>query len=123
MSFQPPNFNLAVNVWRNAAGLPPVGAPTLSTTCVLFGRKPGSLEGIIGVGSAKGTVMAGFPKLTDVRGFAGGGSGDTVEIPASTGRYYLVELVDDSGKGYTNEYRYAILLQGQVAGGWPYPTP
>lgn len=48
------------------------------------------------------------PALTDVRDFStvgAVGSYDMVEVPAGTGRWYRVGIVDDVGKGFPNEYR------------------
>lgn len=121
MPFAAPNFPLAVNIWRSAAGFPPVGAPSVVTTAVLFSPHVGNLFAFSGKTSS--ALLVGFPKLTDVRGNAGNGLPDSIELPAGTGRFYQVIMVEDSGKGYLNEYRYARVNQGLVAGSWVYPTP
>lgn len=57
------------------------------------------------------------------------GVADCVEVPADSGRFYLVDGVDDVAKGFPNEYRLGILVK--VAGPglmptfplWPSPIP
>ncbi len=61
-----------------------------------------------------------LPKLTDVRGWNAAAGPDTVEIPGGSLRYYEVVMVDDLGKGFTNEHRFALLLQTNA---WPSPIP
>jgi hypothetical protein len=60
-----------------------------------------------------------LPALTDVRG-AITGNQDIVEVPAGSGRFYSVAFVDDVGKGFGNEYRFALIQQ---LAPWPVPTP
>lgn len=48
---------------------------------------------------------------TDIRGENSVGGADTVEVPAGSGRYYTVTWVDDIGKGFSNEHRFACLVQ------------
>lgn len=110
-------------MWRGSVFTLPPPAPTLSSACVLFSRHvPFTVAGGL-VGHANVLVWVGFPKLTDVRGQAGGITPDSIEVPSGSGRYYTVEWVDDVGKGYLNEYRVALAVQNPSAGGWPYPTP
>jgi len=79
------------------------------------------------------------PKLTDIRppGLSSGTNvwGDLVEVPAGSSRWYMVIQVDDVGKGFPNEHRFAYLLPlfnstmiglVQNAGApnpWPVPIP
>ena len=39
--------------------------------------------------------------------------GDVVEVPSGTGRFYWVTYVDDVGRGYANEFRFATLQMAQ----------
>lgn len=51
-----------------------------------------------------------MPALTDVRGAVqSGGAGDFLEVPAGSGRYYFSLQVDDLGKGFANEHRFALI--------------
>jgi hypothetical protein len=72
-----------------------------------------------------------IPKLSDVRDWSSGGQADMIECPAASGRWYQVAIVDDVGKGFSNEYRLVWMLQAyqqldptRFAGlQWPVPIP
>jgi hypothetical protein len=51
-----------------------------------------------------------LPKLTDIRGGQDTAAADQVEVPAGSGRYYQVQIVDDIGKGWPNEHRTACIM-------------
>lgn len=67
--------------------------------------------------------------LTDIRDQHCGGDSDLVEVPKGTGRWYVVSIVDDVGKGFPNEYRLCGLQkisQATSPGNFPglhWPTP
>jgi len=51
-----------------------------------------------------------LPALTDIRDCSClSGDSDVVEVPAGSGRWYGVLTVDDVGKGFPNEHRYACI--------------
>src|SRR6476620_11318073 len=53
-----------------------------------------------------------FPALTDVRtGAQGILAHDYLELPADSGRWYMVQFVDDVAKGFDNEHRQAAVSQ------------
>jgi hypothetical protein len=125
MGFRLPTFNLNVNIWGAGSH---VGNPA-DRTCV-GNLSPGERRSMIG-SSEDFANLAGLtppmlgmvlmtqfmyllvPKLTDIRSwdFSGGFDPcDCVEVPAGTGRYYMVTAVDDVGKGFANEHRFAVLL-------------
>ncbi len=73
-----------------------------------------------------------LPALTDIRdGYGAALTPDVVECPSGSGRWYVVFGVDDFGKGFPNEHRYALVNKiGQWIGGttyaglfWPTPIP
>jgi hypothetical protein len=82
-----------------------------------------------------GTVRNGpayllFPAFTDVRDLnCVQVENDIVEVPSGSGRWYGVLLVDDVGKGFSNEHRYAAVAkisERQNATDFPglfWPTP
>ena len=76
----------------------------------------------IGAKPVGGGMWLLVPTGTDIRDFKTGGSGDTVEVGAGTGRFYVVCWVDDIGGGFANEHRFAELV---AVAPWPvpYPTP
>jgi len=100
-----PEFNLTINVWRfgNPTSDPPDLTPTVNFA---WDRRSHS----DGVDPAQPeayfplmTVLA--PTGTDIRGFVDNDSmPDTCEIPAASGRYYLVQFVDYIGCGFPNEH-------------------
>jgi len=61
------------------------------------------------------------PKLVDVRGPQDTVSADLVEVPAGSGRWYVVVAVDDIGKGFSNEHRTASIFA--LAARWVAPYP
>lgn len=65
------------------------------------------------------------PKGTDIRDAScNHGMTDFVEVPGGSGRWYFVVCVDDVAKGFTNEYRLAILRKSFLTGSeWPIPIP
>jgi hypothetical protein len=119
MGYSLPQFNLPVKLWRfpnivtNPADLTTVGN--------LVGSRPDA-DPIpsVGIGTlAQRQVVASYfsrfmtlllPKLTDVRPPQATGQGDVLEVPSGTGRYYWVASVDDVGKGFANEHRFAYLV-------------
>lgn len=142
MAFAPPTFNLVVNIWRynQNVGTPPAvitagnlspgkrvvmnyGLPLLPFNAAHIYPVPPPMELLL-------------PKGTDVRRLVPAVSGsDVVEVPAGSGRYYVVTGVDDVGKGFPNEYRLATVvvalagiqqLWNSAATGapdWPEPYP
>lgn len=117
-----PVFNLTCNVWTFVTN-PPLGPPRISPVCNLaYGRRVifGG-EAIAGVADFPPAAMSLLlPKLTDIRGLQSAAGNDIVEVPAGSGRYYIVVYVDDIGKGFTNEHRIALITQN---GTWPTPVP
>lgn len=121
MPFVLPNFNLFVNIWRN--GNPTTNPPDVVSPCNLSpGRRFAAAE--IDTGDTPlwvGGAYITMPPFTDIRGIPDTmGSPDMVEVPAGSGRMYLVYLVDDLGKGFANEHRLATIVQ---RGPWPHPIP
>jgi hypothetical protein len=65
------------------------------------------------------------PSLTDIRSDLQSGNGDLVEVPAGSGRFYHCIQVDDFGKGFGNEHRWAFIvaITPPSAQAWPEPYP
>lgn len=123
MPFVLPNFNLNVNVWHG-----PVPNVSLPPDVVVKGNLAWGKRVNIGFGEGGATISLLLPALTDVRTpacYVGSGF-DLVEVPAGTGRYYVVQNVDDIGKGFSNEHRVVTLSQAPIAysgHAWPVPVP
>jgi hypothetical protein len=131
MAFVLPNFNLTCNIHSVVAG---VHTFRLGSPCNLaLGRRTGLIlgAGVQDNGFDALTPSLLLPALTDIRDSSCGGEMDIVEVPAGTGRWYLVAGVDDIGKGFANEHRVATLFKtwgfpGNGSGltaPWPTPIP
>lgn len=132
MPFYLPTFNLFCNIWNVQWDFflgPPIGLPTQALVpCALqFGAKKQ------GGGSQPMHLL--LPALTNINGqgayaFTGTGTlvGDSVEVPAGSGRFYACLTVDDVAKGYPTEYRVADMERGgelsqNLAGAYFDPIP
>lgn len=137
-----PNFNLTCNIWHGAIAwngafpvAKPAGAPSLSPVCQLY-IPPliyhGSwLVSYNGVGNITPNhfdqipIILRLPKGTDVRSpqiwNAIASTTDAVECPAGSNRIYAVTLVEDLHKGFSNEYRIALLAWVYYYGAYPIP--
>lgn len=77
--------------------------------------------------TATGQVL--FPKGTDVRDRAqyGGVRLDLIEIPYGSKQWWAVQVVQDVGFGWPNEFRIALVGKFYVTGspywGWPLTMP
>ncbi len=130
MSFTLPTFNLTCAIFT---GPWPVGLHRLVSPCNLaMGRRvqaSGTATDYFGYGPASPRLL--LPALTDIRDVSQNiAQADYVEVPQSSGRWYIVNLVDDVAKGFDNEYRLAVLskisqnLDATFAGlFWPIPMP
>lgn len=111
MPYVLPTFNLSVNIWwwEQYLGLvPPGNPPDVITVCNLaLGRRIGSNDQ-----PHLSSMWLLLPALTDIRCVDLTGTATQpglVEVPAGSGRYYDVDYVDDIGKGFANEHRFALI--------------
>jgi hypothetical protein len=111
MAFRPPNFNLTCRIWRVGGVGGAYAAPDVTSPCalspgrrVLLAQDPNP-----GAGSSVGVMELLLPKLTDIRATWNAVAADVVEVPAGSKRFYTTFHVDDTGKGYLNEYRLALI--------------
>lgn len=121
MAFVLPTFNITVDIY--SAGLPPPAGPPRVTAIAAQLRAPAANNiVIVSVASANSAMVLLLAPGTDIRdGFNTPiNSSDWVEAPAGTGRFYRVVFVDDIGRGFPNEHRFAVL---QKVLGVPWPTP
>jgi hypothetical protein len=130
-TYTSPTFNLAVNIWRWQATVPPSG-PALITT---VGNLTPGRRARIGFNSEEtGTTpifgyLAGvqwllLPMSTDIRAGwmigAGSSHSDIVQLPTYGGNYWGVIDVFDVARGFANEYRTAGLFPISP---WALPIP
>jgi hypothetical protein len=121
MGFSVPNFNLDCNVWHLPSA--PPAAPSLVVKANLaLGRRISSYQGLYSPDNEPVMSLLLNPG-EDVRGPQCTGGGSIVEVPAGTGRFYRVIGVDDSGKGFPNEHRVALIAWTTDFGQWPSPIP
>jgi len=111
MAYVLPTFNLVVNIWHPVVVIPPPGVPNIVTVGNLTPGRRWQWGSAFGMGR----MYLLLPPLTDVR------VGGVAEVPGGSTRWYKVFWVDDIGKGFANEHRYAI-LDADVAN-WPIPYP
>lgn len=110
MAYRLPNFNLEVGIWHPPIAVPPpVGPAAIETVGNL---SPGRRVSMLAVASAMEMWLL-LPPLTDIRRLG------YVQVPLGSGRWYQVQVVDDIGKGFANEHRFAIILQDNA--NWPVP--
>jgi hypothetical protein len=119
MAFVVPQFPLAVAIWTGPGH---AGAPRLTTVGNLAPGRRILMQwwDWTTVGSPAINITLLVPALTDIRGWNDPVSADVVEVPQGSGRFYIVDQVDDYGKGFANEHRFAILEQTTP---WPQPIP
>lgn len=126
MAYTLPAFNLVVNIWRNPPFVGPADytLPQVITSCNLsMGRR------VTGQPFGQINAVVLFPPLTDIRPSNPGFLGDVVEIPAGSQRWYTTGYVDDFGKGFPNEHRFAVCtiapagITFVVQGLLPFPFP
>jgi len=129
-----PDFNLAVNHLRLSAPYDFSTGVSLSSFMAnlrAFGRfpRPG-FNAPVNSGSGYDAMTLLCPASTDIRDHHCTGQPiDMIEAPAGSGRWYVVFSVDDVGKGFSNEYRYASLMKysnNPVIANmpfWPAPIP
>lgn len=116
MAFTMPTFNLDCDIYRQGAGA--YGSPDVTS---LGNLTPGerSLLGVIAVSTSNSTPMELLlPPHTDIRPEYNGLTADWVEVPSGSGRFYQVAYVDDIGKGFANEHRFALIVMVRFNSGW-----
>lgn len=124
-----PSLNLTCNVWRY--NLNPITAPvSLTLQCALvYGKRsltvtpqPSALPNAFNAQTTSALTMdLVLSAFSDIRGRENSIGQDCVEVPQGTGRYYHVLQVDDIGKGWPNEHRFAKITP--VLGSWVAPYP
>lgn len=134
MPYVLPNFNLvcAINTFNPGPGT--ITFRLTSPCNFALGKRvssPGFLAGpYADVGSGVAPLLL-LPAFTDIRDGSCSNAPDIVEVPQGSGRYYVAYFVDDIGKGFANEHRYATLAKTWPFAGnpwlgapfWPTPIP
>jgi hypothetical protein len=119
MPFEVPDFPLFCNI-ISGPGPILVVRHGLVPCNLAIGRRANAIAAGLGLFYGGGNMSLLLPSRTDVRDFAATTGFDIIECPAGTLRYYGVTWVDDVGRGYANEYRFAAMVK---FGPWPTPYP
>jgi hypothetical protein len=124
MSFRLPTFNLTCSIWR-VLGLGGLYAiPDVTAFCNLSPGKRVMLAEVTTPSSSSPDMVMELmmPALTDVRAAWNGLSADCVEVPTGSHRFYSVVHVDDTAKGFANEFR-LVTMRYMVAGNLTFAIP
>jgi len=135
MAFVIPAFNLTVDIFDRAPY--PWVTPRISVMGNLAFSRRGASTSVFWPDNEWGVLpYLLVPAGTDIRDNSSYGAlspnADAVEVPAGSGRFYLVTSVEDIGKGFPNEHRCAIITKvyedidgtGTFPGLlWPRPMP
>jgi len=128
MSYVLPTFNLTVNIWHRATyvgnfpgTIPPPDVVVAGN--LALGKRMNNPVGM--------NMWLLLPAATDIRdgnkNTTLSATGDIVEAPGGSGRYYYVVNVDDAGKGFSNEHRVAEITFNltfmPLLPKWPEPYP
>lgn len=128
MVYRLPTFNLKCSISQpDNFGIPSIPSAPYRITgqiCQLtYGRRgaiPAFFEAAA-VGAFAQTMSLLLPPKADIRGPQDVDSFDCVEVPEGSGRWYSVCAVDDIGRGFTNEHRFAQIFA--IVGTWVPPYP
>lgn len=134
MSFTPPTFNLVCDIYSGPWMGKSLRLPSHPCNLALGRRvQQNFLDNWFQVPTSGMSLQLALllPALTDLRDPFMGFPPDVIECPAGSGRWYGLQCFDDVGKGFPNEYRFAIVLKignvidpGQYPGlFWPNPVP
>lgn len=121
-----PQFPLTANIWRagNAVTNPP---DVVSPAQIHVTVNTGVITALASSLRNQLQRVIYLPVHTDVRPQWTGASGDNIECPAGSGRYYLAVDVDDHSKGFQNEWRMVAVIPTNAGVGpatlWPMPIP
>jgi len=123
VAFVLPTFNMTCDIYTfpyNFAGAPRIA----NQPCQL--RAPAAQAAQFGSGLLAwvNCMMLLLPPATDIRDSycTPINSSDAVVIPIGTNCRYLVMWVNDIGKGFPNEHRFAMIAKTN-SGPWPVPIP
>jgi len=135
MGFIVPDFNLTCDVYDGPYDTRALRLAGVECNLAMGRRVQVDFHDATGLGFGAGTAQLLVPAGTDIREVAqlagGGPPYDIVEVPSGSGRWYVVNSVDDVAKGFPNEYRLAFLAKLSSNSGlanttglfWPIPMP
>lgn len=135
MAFSVPDFNLTCDIYTGPYDTRVLRVSAVPCNLAMGRRVQMDFHDPTGFGFGAGTAALLLPSLTDIRDNAqlspAHPNYDIVEVVPGSGRWYVVNSVDDVGKGFVNEYRFAFLSKLSSNSGlanttglfWPVPMP
>ena len=114
MAFRLPILNLACSIWTGgpAPPYPPPGLPRLTgVQCQL--ALDHMVPSLVALRLRLPSLIR-FLARIDVRSFVVSGVADIIECPTGSGNWFTVAEVLDVARGFTNEYRQALVLPVQT---------
>ncbi len=137
MSFTVPDFNLTCEICTGPYDTRVLRSSAVPCNLAMGRRVIWGFHDPAAVNYGVATATLLLPAGTDIRDNAQLGPGllhgpyDIVEVPSGSGRWYSVNSVDDIGKGFANEHRFAGLSKLSSNSGlsnttglyWPVPMP
>ncbi len=135
MAFTVPTFNLTCDIYDGPYDSRVLRLSAVPCNLAMGRRVQLDFHDPTGFGFGAGTAALLVPALTDIRDVAQlspmTNPYDIVEVDPGSGRWYVVNSVDDVGKGFPNEYRFAFLAKLSSNSGlanttglyWPIPMP
>jgi len=132
MAFTVPTFNLAVDIWSGPWLTASLRISTMGN--LAFGRRVQQQFQDFEVPQVEGaSLQMGLllPAGTDLHDGFQGFPSDVIEVPSGSGRWYGLVAYDDVGKGFSNEYRFALITKiaqnvdpvRYLGLFWPTPVP
>ena len=109
MAFTLPNFNLSVDIYTGPWTAKSLRLSVMGNLAQGRRRMPVFVFENDAPTIYTSTPQLLVPALTDIRDGSVGTDADIIDVPAGSGRWYSVVAVDDFGKGFANEHRYALL--------------
>jgi len=131
MAFSVPTFNLECNVYTGPWTTKVLRLIALPCNLALGRRVQINGAAFFGFPDGAASPSLLVPALSDVRDAGNATGQDIIEVPLGSGRWYEVNIVDDVGKGFSNEYRIVSMFKICQAVNateypglfWPTPIP
>lgn len=117
-----PSFPLLCNHWFSPSS-PPAPAVSSFKCQLVWGTNKLEMPLAMYPGQGRFIRFLYLPAFTDIRSTIQGVAGSVVEVPAGSKRYYNVIDVDDTAKGFPNEFRVATISPTTAYGNWLIPMP
>lgn len=109
MAYSRPRMPIQCDIYDNVGTVPPTAAPRVANVNCQLRFLRSQFAQLADNGRGVSTMLLLVNPGTDIRMTWGFNLPDLVEVPSGTGRWYVVNAVDDVAKGFPNEYRAASI--------------